>query len=140
MVEDVVVAVVVVVPDVFRGRRGWSSAGMLSGVGSGSWDTKSQYPPEPFPPGTGFCWPSPTGRGGTAASGSVLPSLDPDLGLDSEGKDKGNGGLDGVFLPSTNTAIRPEQDDVVTTPGSWLIEFMRSRIGASREPLGERSV
>lgn len=37
-------------------------------------------------------------------------------------------------------AIRPEQEDVVTSEGMALIASTRSRIGASTEPFGERSV
>ena len=127
----------VVDDDVVVKRSGCSSAGMVSGVGSGSWETKSQYPPGPFPPGTSFRSPSPAER---FEAPSVLVDTAPDPAPDPDpgGNDKVD--LLGAFLPSTKTAIRPEHDDVVTTPWSWFIESINSRIGASREPLGERSV
>ena len=44
------------------------------------------------------------------------------------------------FCPSTKMLTRPEQDDVVTRPSKVLISSMKLRMGASMEPLGERSV
>lgn len=67
----------------------------------------------------------------------VVLAVDDDA---ERGLELGLGVGDLLFRPSTNTAIRPEQDDVVTTPSRRFIESISSRMGASRVPFGEESV
>jgi hypothetical protein len=67
------------------------------------------------------------------------PPLPPGPARDSSCSDAGSVATVSDLRPSKYTLIRPEQLLVVTRPSRLLISSIKSRIGASTEPFGDRS-